>query len=192
MARREAPATDLATISPQEFPTPEKATRWLTEHDAAVHRARGWPVAGATVVYFVVTGVLLSVAPDLFAVHRRMHRRHSPGRCGRHCEMRDLWLYSYLCARTVCEPRAMPFSPICALLFSEWFDWKAMNPQKFHDAVFRDAKPLSDALAQPRRGRSPAQRRLLLRYAGSAVVFQRPAPATDTHPTSHKNNLPLN
>jgi len=144
----------------------------LGELEASFVLKRGWNVDGAANVYFRGKATLWAVGQDVVACHRFRHRRWAHDACRKTCVARDLYAYCFLCLPTDLHPRVMPISPILGHLIAQLFDFDFAGTASFHREVVRDLSRLRSVLNKPGGERSLADKSLLLRYAGTAVVLR--------------------
>ena len=159
---------------------PETEAAALGELEASFVLKRGWNVDGAANVYLRGKAALWAVGQDVVACHRFRHRRWAHDACRKTCVARDLYAYCLLCLPLDLHPRVMPISPILGHLIAQVFDFDFAGSLSFHREVLRDLSRLRSVLTKSNRVRSPADKSLLLRYAGTAVVLR----------TKHKGEEP--
>ena len=156
-----------------ELRDPETEAAVLAQLEASLHLGRGWNVDGAANVYLRGKGALWAVGQDVTSCHRFRHRRRAPEECRKTCAARDLYAYCLLCLPTDLNPRAMPISPILGRFIAQVFKYGFAQTKSFHRETMRDLTRLRTVLKKPLWERSPADKYLLLRYAGTVGVLRR-------------------
>jgi len=151
----------------------ESETVALSELEASRGLKRGWNVEGAANVYFRSKGALAAVGQDVLQIHRFRHRRWARDACRKTCAARDLYAYCLLCLPTDLHPRVMPISSLLGAIIATALDYPIARTASFHREVTRDLSRLRTVLDKQARERSWADKSLVLRYAGTAVVLSR-------------------
>jgi hypothetical protein len=154
----------------------------LNELEASFELKRGWNVDGAANVYFRGKGTLWAVGQDVVACHRFRHRRWARDACRKTCVARDLYAFCLLCLPTDLHPRVMPISPILGHLIARVFEFDFAASASFHREVVRDLSRLRSVLNKPSRERLQADKSLVLRYVGTAVVLRANLKADEPEP----------
>jgi len=143
----------------------------LGEIEASFGLKRGWNVDGAANVYLRGKATLAVVGQDVIQEHRFRHRRWVRDGCRKACAARDLYAYCLLCLPTDLHTRVMPISRLLGPLIARAFEYDFAVTASFHREVTRDLGRLRKVLDKPKRERLPAERSLVVRYAGTAVLF---------------------
>jgi hypothetical protein len=153
----------------------------LGELEASFVLKRGWNVDGAANVYFRGKATLWAVGQNVVACHR-FHRslgaRRMPQNMRGTRPVRLLPSLSSFGLASACHVHlAYLRSPI---IIAQVFDFHFAGSASFHREVVRDLSRLRSVLTKSTRERSPADKSLLLRYAGTTVVLR----------TNHKGKEP--
>ena len=151
---------------------PETEADELIELEASFQLKRGWNVGGAAFVYLLGKAALAAVGQDVLSLHRFRHRRWERDACRKTCAARDLYAYCLLCLPPNINQRTMPISRLLVPLIARALDCKFARSASFHREVKRDLNRARAALDKPARERSPADKSLLLRYAGTSSVLR--------------------
>jgi hypothetical protein len=154
-----------------EFRDPQTEAAALSEIEASFRLKRGWNVDGAANVYFRTKATLAIVGQDVIQEHRFRHRRWARDGCRKACAARDLYAYCILCLPSDLHPRTMPVARLLGPLIAKALDYAFAGGTSFHREVTRDLGRLRVVLDKTARERLPAERSLVTRYAGTAVLF---------------------
>ena len=149
----------------------ESETAALSELEASRGSSAAGTWIGAANVYFRSKGALAAVGQDVLQIHRFRHRRWARDACRKTCAARDLYAYCLLCLPTDLHPRVMPISSLLGALIATALDYPIARTASFHREVTRDLGRLRTVLDKQARERSWADKSLVLRYAGTAVVL---------------------
>jgi hypothetical protein len=154
-----------------ELRDPQTEAAALSEIEASFRLKRGWNVDGAANVYFRTKATLAIVGQDVIQEHRFRHRRRARDGCRKACAARDLYAYCLLCLPSDFHPRTMPVARLLGPLIAKALDYAFAGTPSFYREVTRDLRRLLMVLDKAALDRLPAEKSLVARYGGTAVVF---------------------